>query len=350
MTPLPPASDKPLRIRLEKHWTDWLKTFFVVLAVGLCVFIFSRQATGLAGTGVTEVTFDEHFVERSPVAADEKVDTIGLIDLQGLIVSEDVAANELSDQAVITPDIVRTRLADFHPDAGFSAVVIRMTTPGGMVTASDEIGRIVSQYSKNVLPVFIYSDDLLASGGYYIAVNADGIFAHKLATVGSIGVIYEIPNIQVLAKQKLGVDLEVYKTGQYKDMNNPLRNRTVEEKRMIDADLQENLQAFLSEVQEGRKFTAKQARSFATGRVWSGQEAAKLGLIDGAFYDDELADKLREVLQTNHAIVYIRYDEPPSLVDEVLDAAGVRVRQGPELALTGLLEPLRAGSYYLFRR
>lgn len=350
MTALPPVSDKPLRIRLEKHWTDWLKTFFVVLAASLCAFIISRGANGFADTSVTEVTFDENFVERNPVAADENVDAVGLIDLHGLIVSEDVAASELSDQAVITPDMVRTRLADFHPDDGFSAVVIRITTPGGMVTASDEIGRIVSQYSKNVLPVFIYSDDLLASGGYYIAVNADGIFAHKLATVGSIGVLYEIPNIQVLAKQKLGVDLEVYKTGQYKDMNNPLRSRTAEEKRMIDADLQENLQAFLSEVQEGRKFTAQQARSFATGRVWSGQEAARLGLIDGAFYADELAGKLRELLKTNHQIAYIRYDEPPSLVDEVLHAAGVRMQHTPEQALVGLLKPLRAGSYYLFRR
>ncbi len=343
-------TDKPVRVEMQRHWSDWLKPIVTIAGFLLVAFVLLTPG-GFTDSGAPyEVTLDEWFVERDPVAAGEETDEIGLVDLRGMIVSQDVAENELADQAAITPDDVRDALSYFHPEDGFKAVVIRLTTPGGMVTASDEIGRIVQQYSKDVLPVYVYADDLMASGGYYVAVAADKIYAHKLATVGSIGVIYEIPNIEVLAKDKLGIALEVYKTGPYKDMNNPFRQRTADEKRMIDADLQENLTAFIDAIAAGRGMPAAEVRKFATGQVWSGQKAAELKLIDKVLYDDELAAELRTQLKTDREIAYVRYDAAPSLLDEVLDSLAVFSGRSPTEAVDRFISPARAGSYYLFRR
>jgi protease-4 len=351
MDPATAFNDKVVRVVLEKHWTDWLKPVATVVGFVLMGFIIAAPLSSMQGDGsVTETTLDEWLTQRDPVSSGEDVERVGYIELSGIIVTADVANEEMPDSAVITPEDVREQLASFHPDDGFKAVVLHVTTPGGMVTASDEIARIVAQYQKDVLPVYVYSDDLLASGGYYFAAAAKKIYAHKLATVGSIGVIYEIPNVETLAKDKLGVDMEIYKTGPYKDMNNPFRDRTPAEKAMIAADLEENLQAVVAAVQTGRGLDMAEVRRLATGQVWSGQKALELKLIDDVVYGDELAGDLREDLGLQKEIAFIRYDAPPSLLDEVLSAAGVKTSGDPAQALGRFVHPMVAGSYYLFRR
>jgi protease-4 len=172
-------------------------------------------------------------------------------------------------------------LKQVEEDKSIKALVVRINSPGGAVGASQEIYRelkkIKERYKK---PIVVSMGNVAASGGYYVSLPANVIYAEGGTITGSIGVIVQKLDVQELAN-KIGVKLEVVKTGKYKDILNPFRPLTEDEKKLL-LQLEESvLEQFKTAVVENRKGKLKvDINQIADGRIFSGAQAKELGLID----------------------------------------------------------------------
>jgi len=170
------------------------------------------------------------------------------------------------------------QLDDFRDDASIKAIVLRINSPGGAVGPSQEILREVEKI-RSKKKVVASLGTLAASGGYYIACGADLIMANKGTATGSIGVIMEFTNVEGLTK-KIGLDFFILKSGRYKDVGSPFRPMTPEEKEYMQHLLDNIYQQFLSDVARNRKIPLEKLRPLAEGRIYTGEEARQLGLVD----------------------------------------------------------------------
>ena len=189
-----------------------------------------------------------------------------------------VAVVELEGVILEVDDIVR-ELKSHRDNPLVRAVVIRINSPGGVVGPSQELYRAVQRVREVGKPVVASLGSLAASGGYYVAVAADSIFANPGTLTGSIGVIMQMANLENLMK-KVGVDYVVIKAGQFKDVGNFSRAMTPEERRVLQALLDDVHRQFIDAVAEGRKLDRGRVVQFADGRVFSGAQAQSLGMVD----------------------------------------------------------------------
>ena len=170
------------------------------------------------------------------------------------------------------------QLDDFRDDPSIKAIVLRINSPGGAVGPSQEILREVEKI-RGKKKVVASLGTLAASGGYYIACGADLIMANRGTATGSIGVIMEFTNVEGLTK-KIGLDFFTLKSGRYKDVGSPFRPMTPEEKEYMQHLLDNIYQQFLSDVARNRKIPVEKLRPLAEGRIYTGEEARQLGLVD----------------------------------------------------------------------
>jgi protease-4 len=164
-------------------------------------------------------------------------------------------------------------------DKKVKAVVLRINSPGGSSLASDVIWREV-MLTKKVKPVIVSMGDVAASGGYYIACAADSIIAQPNTITGSIGIFAVIPNLQKLFNDKLGVTFDGVKTGKYADLGDMTRPLTNEEKAILQKQVNRGYDDFTKAVAAGRKKTPEYINTVGQGRVWTGEQALKNGLVD----------------------------------------------------------------------
>lgn len=177
-------------------------------------------------------------------------------------------------------DRISRELRKLRQDDKVKAVVLRVNSGGGSALASDIIWREV-ELTKKVKPIVVSMGDYAASGGYYIAAAADSIFAEKSTLTGSIGVFGLIPNMKGLLNNKLGVKFEEVKTGKFASlMSAPDKPLTEEEKAIIQIEVNNTYQTFMDRVAKGRNITIAQVDSIGQGRVWTGEQALKIGLVD----------------------------------------------------------------------
>lgn len=177
-------------------------------------------------------------------------------------------------------DRISRELRKLRQDDKVKAVVLRVNSGGGSALASDIIWREV-ELTKKVKPIVVSMGDYAASGGYYIAAAADSIFAEKSTLTGSIGVFGLIPNMKGLLNNKLGVKFEEVKTGKFASlMSAPDKPLTEEEKAIIQIEVNNTYQTFMDRVSKGRNITIAQVDSIGQGRVWTGEQALKIGLVD----------------------------------------------------------------------
>ncbi|QLA16718.1 signal peptide peptidase SppA [Desulfolutivibrio sulfoxidireducens] len=308
-----PSSPRTIRVRLLKSPLDYLRLALRIMfwCALLYIAVAAFESDGFTDKG--EVVFlDSDFEEVSE--ADIGVDDIvvGLVDLHGVIMS--FAGDDMLSgaESTVTPDDVRDALSVMRGVSDLSGLVVRFETPGGEVTASDEIRNILATYkAREKMPLFFYSGFVLASGGYYAACAADKVFAAKNAEVGSIGVIIEMLNYQKLAKDTLGVDMKVYKTGEFKDMGNPFREPTPAETALLNRDVRESMDDFVAEVAKSRDIPVNVVRdTLGTGQVWTGKRAKELGLVDDVFYPEELGARLKAELGAKGEVFYASYRRP----------------------------------------
>ncbi|WP_405247386.1 MULTISPECIES: signal peptide peptidase SppA [unclassified Cellulophaga] len=179
---------------------------------------------------------------------------------------------------IIGQGIINSSLKKAREDDAVKAIVLRVNSPGGSALTSDIIWREI-ELTKAIKPVVVSMGDVAASGGYYIAVGADKIFAEPTTITGSIGVFGTIPNATELA-ENIGINAEQVGTNKnsvdyslFEPMTDGFRN-------MMQESVEGTYNTFLERVAEGRKITVAEADSMAQGRVWSGVDAKNLGLVD----------------------------------------------------------------------
>jgi protease-4 len=163
-------------------------------------------------------------------------------------------------------------------DPTIKAIVLRVDSPGGAVAPSQEIYEEVRRAVAKK-KVVVSMGSVAASGGYYIASPASRIIANPGTLTGSIGVIMEIPNLEGLMN-KLGIRTEVVKSGQHKDMASIFRGIKKEEREILQGVLDNVHEQFISAVAEGRKMLREDVKKIANGRIFTGEQALKIGLID----------------------------------------------------------------------
>ena len=197
-------------------------------------------------------------------------EAVGVIEVRGVI----------NDADKIIDSIRRFAKADH-----VRAVVLRVESPGGGVTPSQEIYRELTRLREKK-PVIASLGGVAASGGYYIASACSTIVANPGTITGSIGVIMETVNVQGLL-EKLGVKGVVIKAGTYKDLGSPLRDMSPEERRILGTLLDDVHRQFIAAVATGRHMDEAKIQPLADGRVYSGEQALRLGLVDqlGNFQD-----------------------------------------------------------------
>ncbi|MBX2971949.1 MAG: signal peptide peptidase SppA, partial [Flavobacteriales bacterium] len=190
----------------------------------------------------------------------------------------DITTGESSDGTIGSTDLSAT-IREAREDSTIKAVVLRVNSPGGSGLASDVIWREV-ELCKQVKPVVVSMGDVAASGGYYISAPATHIFAERNTITGSIGVFGIIPNMQGFFKNKLGITFDGGKTNKHADLFTVSRPLTAEEKGIIQQYIDDFYDGFKQRVADGRSMTVAKVDSIGQGRVWTGEDALRLGLVD----------------------------------------------------------------------
>jgi protease-4 len=180
---------------------------------------------------------------------------------------------------------ILNQLVTFKKDRGIKGIILRIDSPGGGVGASQEIYKEVLK-TRREKKVIVSMGSVAASGGYYIAAAGDKIMANPGTITGSIGVIMEFYQFKELA-EKIGVGLEVIKSGEFKDVGSSYREPTEREKELLTSFVKNIHEQFINAVATGRNLSVEKVREIADGRILSGEMAKDLGLIDhlGNFQD-----------------------------------------------------------------
>lgn len=269
---------------------------------------------GLALAGCSVISVD--LTPRIRPLTEETVEGRGtakilLMDLSGFISEESVSPGlTIGPQPARVPTLVRIReeLKKAGKDGDVRALVLRINSPGGTVTASDIIYREIEAFKeRKKIPVVTVMMDLGASGGYYVALAGDTIVAHPTTVTGSIGVIMLTVNAQGLL-EKIGVSASAIKSGPRKDMGSPFRQITDEERAIFQSVIDELQRQFVAKVAERRKLPLDSVRQLADGRIYTAEQALAAKLIDQIGYMEDAIRTARRAagVQEARVIVYHR--------------------------------------------
>jgi protease-4 len=212
---------------------------------------------------------------RVEVERDRKIksDKIAVIYASGNIVSGQ------GDKESIGSENISKQIRKAREDDKVKAIVLRVNSPGGSALASDVIWREMG-LAKEAKPVVVSMGDVAASGGYYISCEADKIFASENTITGSIGVFGVIPNMQGFFNDKLGLTFDGVQTSTYADLGALYRPLTQGERDIIQQGVENIYEDFIEKVGEGRGIQKSDVDSIGQGRVWSGEDAKNIGLVD----------------------------------------------------------------------
>jgi protease-4 len=340
--PLPPLPLRPLEVpapprRGGRRWGCLVSVIIALVCAAILVLLVVRGlfsgATKSVMSSLSAGDGDERRVVEEIISG-ARLDTakkVVVIDVKGVIMSE--GAFDMAGSRRIAYELAAAR-----KDPQVVAIVLDMDTPGGEVTASDEIHREVRLCRKANLPVVTCMRSLGASGGYFVAAASAWIVANRLTITGSIGVIISTTNYTGLFN-KIGLEAEVFKSGQMKDMLRGSRERTDMERAYVQGLVDDTFREFATVVANGRtrydSADAVIASEFGDGRILSGAEAFRLGLVDQIGYFEDAVDKAKELARAPSTKV-VRYRRPLRLTDLLL---GMRAES--RLGLRSLL-PIEA--------
>lgn len=215
-------------------------------------------------------------------------------------------------------------IREARQDKDIRAIVFRVNSPGGSALASEGIWRELTLARKSK-PVIVSMGNYAASGGYYISCMADSVFAEPTTLTGSIGVFAVLPNMQGFFNNKLGITFDNVKTAQYADLGAAYRPLTDKEKMIIQRMVDSIYVTFKDRVVEGRKLSAAVVDSISQGRVWTGLQAQRLGLVDrlGGISDAvACASRMANLPETN----IVAYPKPVNPYEKILRTLGGEIR------------------------
>jgi len=245
-----------------------------------------------------------------------------------------------------------SHLRKAEKDPMVKAVVLQVNSPGGAVTASDVLYNEIRQFKERTgRPVVTMMMDIAASGGYYIALPADVILAHPTTVTGSVGVIFIRPKVTGLM-EKIGVGVEVSKSGPNKDIGSPFRATTSEEAHIFQAMTDDLAKRFVDLVQKHRGIDAPEIAMLSSARVYLAEEAVSLKLVDRVGYmEDALAEARQraDLPEDGRVIVYRRTEYPDdNIYNPITSYEGDHPAVIFETGLSRLFPALPTGFYYLW--
>lgn len=189
----------------------------------------------------------------------------------------DGGSSSTDEDGIISNEVIKD-LRKLKENKDVKAVVLRVNSPGGSAFGSEQIWEAVCQLKKEK-PVIVSMGDYAASGGYYISCAADTIVAEPTTLTGSIGIFGLIPNAKGLT-DKLGLSFDVVKTHKFADFGNIMRGMNTDEQTLLQMYINQGYDLFVSRCAEGRKMSKNEIEKIAEGRVWTGEAAKKIGLVD----------------------------------------------------------------------
>jgi len=267
------------------------------VVVGLvALLIIGFFATLLIGFGMVAKT--------AFAQAEMPGERVAVVPIEGVIMSG--TAGGFGSQGATAESVIGT-LRALGNNGDVKAIVLRVNSPGGSAAASQEIYNEIQRVRKaSGKPILVSMGDVAASGGYYISAAADEIFADPATVTGSIGVIFSGLNVRGLLG-KIGIEAETITAGRLKDIGSPYRPMTPEERGLIQGLLNDVHTQFIEAVAAGRKLDVAAVRKIADGRIFTGLEAMKLGLVDksgGLRQTVERAGQLGGIKGEPRAVIY----------------------------------------------
>ncbi|MEP6833094.1 MAG: signal peptide peptidase SppA [Gemmatimonas sp.] len=213
----------------------------------------------------------------APMAA-ARAQSIGIKQSVAIVYAEGDIVDGEGGPGMIGGDALARALRKIRTDDDIAAVVLRVNSPGGSAIASETIQRELALIKLNK-PVVVSMGTVAASGGYWITTAASRVFAEPNTITGSIGVFSLIPNVKTIAANH-GITFDTVKTGKYADLYTTMRPRTADEMAILQRSTDAIYNAFIDRVSKARHLTTDSVRVIAEGRVWSGEDAIQVGLVD----------------------------------------------------------------------
>lgn len=311
----------PVRPARCRHWPFWVVIVALAAVLGLSLLI-NLTAVGLVA-GASQLKHDGEGEDEFPRFTETHSYGSGTTKVVRINFTG-VLTRELDGGWFGTVDPVENALRQIRAarqDDKVNAIILEIDSPGGEVTAADEIHRELMLFKdrdpNRKITVLVH--DLAASGGYYIALPANRIIAQPTALIGSIGVLLQTLNIQGLS-EKLGVTDTTIKSGKNKDMLNPFHPVDPEQVKLLQAAIDAMHDRFVDLTAAGRKIKKADLKALADGRLFTAEEALQLQLIDAIGYWDEAMAATCDLLGVKEILV-VTYQSQKGFLDRLL---GVR--------------------------
>lgn len=309
----------------KKRW--WALGIFLILVIIYAAS--SGSAANEAQSGFTDYLNAAEQPWTTRVYQEGTGAKLALLNLQGVI-SQSSGSNidDYNHEAFLN------QIEDVFMDDEIKGVIIQMNSPGGGVYESDEAyHRLMTLKEKYPKPLVVYMGPQAASGAYYISMAADKIYANYNTLTGSIGVIISTYNYSQLA-DKIGIKDVTFKSAANKDILNPMRPATEEENAIMQALVDESYNRFVDIVAKGRNMERSRVLQLADGRIYSGNQAKQLNLVDELGYLETAIAGTAKMAKTTDPQVIIYENPVPGILDWLMTV------RSPALDLLGIKEQL----------
>ncbi len=270
---------------------------------------------------------------REKVVSGSGADRIVILNVTGIIGTntDDFAlGGEVGHQGLLS------QIRQATDDPLVKAVVLHVDSPGGGVVASNEIYRQLQDLLDADKHLVVSMSSVAASGGYYISAPADRIYANPDTFTGSLGVIITLLNYQETF-DKLGLDQRVFKSGEFKDIGSPMRELSPEEEAILQELVDQAYEGFVDVIVEGRDLPREKVLKLADGRIYTGEQAMELGLVDEMGGMDQAIEGAKELAGLEDALV-VRYQPSDSLSALLFNALAQQQKPADPLGIRALTQ------------
>ncbi|MEZ4983087.1 MAG: signal peptide peptidase SppA [Saprospiraceae bacterium] len=264
---------------------------------------------------IKSISLDDYFASVKDDTDFNTKDKVAVVYAEGEIVDGKGEEGQVADEKYVKI------IEKLRTDDKVKAIVLRVNSPGGSAMASENIWRELTLARDQGIKVVVSMGDYAASGGYYISCASDSIFAEAESLTGSIGVFNMFPDVSELMNDKLGISFDTVKTGEYSAGFNPVLGLSDKEGEFMQNFVDEMYETFLKRVSEARGMTRDEAHAVAQGRIWSGNRALELGLVDKiGGLDDALSSAAGLAgLEKYRIVTYPKPKDPlQSLIEEIM--------------------------------
>jgi len=288
-------------IRMSKKQMAWL-IILIIVASGVCVKLWRGKSVGIKTlSGSKSKEYRYRFVAGDSNAEDKII----IVKVEGEITNSRWGP---SYRRGMVDDLI-SQLKQAEKDESVKAIILNINSPGGPVVDADILYSKIREIGKKKIVVALL-DRVAASGGYYVASAANKIVSHPLTLTGNIGVIMDYVNLEGLLKKKLGIEMGVIKSGRYKDIGSPYRPMGISEKKMLQDLVNASHRRFVESVAAGRNISITKLAPIADGRIFSGEQAKELGLVDELGSQDEAIELAKKLSNVERAKVVEYYSRP----------------------------------------